>query len=1156
MKDEIKKEQIEDLYKIGKDILEAQKKKKGYSDGLQRILTGLYPDNAHFIFELLQNAEDAGASDVLFELSKNKLIFTHNGQKLFDYNDIDSITNIGFSTKKDDVNAIGKFGVGFKAVFAYTKTPRVFSGEYCFEIQELICPFPLQDCNDTLEKTRFEFPFNHPQKPEEQACKEISYGLTELQDNVLLFLNNIGKITWNIDGIGSGSIARKNHNNIIEIKHYQDLNKAREITLPSTYWLRFLHPIAEKSKFYVAAAFRLQFKDENDRLLDETIRISEKMKIVPIIGQLSVFFPAEKETTNLRFHIHGPYASTVARDSIPYNNENNDLIDKTGILLASSLHKIKELGLLDVYFLDVLPNSRDELKEFYRPLLTKIIKTMQNSPLVPTHKKGHASATELLQGHRDIKDVITDNELSFFVGEGKQWTVGVMNNTYADHLIKDLTIKEWKWSELLEAVKKNFNRYDRNFKTNIEWLKQRDDEWMQKFYALLDSAMDYNKKNVGSSTFFPTSWAVVRTQDDDHITGNNVYFPGDVNSVPFDGLVRVKAEILRGNNKSRIEKAHKLLESTGVKEAGEQEEIGLILDKYYSTGSQVITEEVHIKHIKKFISWWEKQKDVDLFNGFYILKSNFNSEYHQPADLFIDQPYLDTGLSNLYKDSNLWHGYLKLSQKSFISFVKAVGIKYELEIMEQSTYYHKENKFLRKDYRTGAVERYETRIDKDYKIEGIEGHLGKKDYGVSLLVWKTLSKTDPNYLMAKYRPNRKYDIRIKPSTLVHQLKSIDWIPDKNGDFHSPEHITKDRLPKDFTYDDRNGWLTSIGFGENVKKLEETYKQNQEMAIQLGIPFALVEKFAGIPKEKSDEVLSKLLETIETELSPKRAEPLPTSQTSNSDRRREKAAQQAKQAQDKRYEEVTRSIRTTAYINDPQAKEYLRNHNTNENGNVICQLCNNKMPFKIGNNDYFEAVQFIRSIGKEIDANRLALCPNCAAEFSYVCDTSDKDKNTLLLSINNFSEDKSVINLSLPVHSSLRFTQRHLIDLQAALRSLSEYDDNIDNMENPNVPDKKVTSEIAIPNKPVNERTIHSPTHSKKILKACMYCGTAVKESKYKKHIEQNCSKIPHKSSLMICPHCSRSIRQQEWRNHRLECPVLMHQKVQSINLSKYSFGDR
>ena len=37
--------------------------------GIRRIVEDLYPDTAHFIYELLQNAEDTGASEAAFVLT-------------------------------------------------------------------------------------------------------------------------------------------------------------------------------------------------------------------------------------------------------------------------------------------------------------------------------------------------------------------------------------------------------------------------------------------------------------------------------------------------------------------------------------------------------------------------------------------------------------------------------------------------------------------------------------------------------------------------------------------------------------------------------------------------------------------------------------------------------------------------------------------------------------------------------------------------------------------------------------------------------------------------------------------------------------------------------------------------------------------------------
>ena len=98
------------------------------------LLAGQYNDPSHFIYEILQNAEDAKANKVSFILNEDFLEIYNDGKE-FDDNDVEGITGIGISTKKDDINAIGKFGVGFKSVFAITETPRIYSGFNNYEIQ-------------------------------------------------------------------------------------------------------------------------------------------------------------------------------------------------------------------------------------------------------------------------------------------------------------------------------------------------------------------------------------------------------------------------------------------------------------------------------------------------------------------------------------------------------------------------------------------------------------------------------------------------------------------------------------------------------------------------------------------------------------------------------------------------------------------------------------------------------------------------------------------------------------------------------------------------------------------------------------------------------------------------------------------------------------
>ncbi len=179
---------LDEIYKKRKKYTDAVQENE-FEEGILSLLSNLYPDEAHFVFELLQNAEDAGASKVEFELNTDHLRVTHNGKRLFNKEDVEGITSIAKSPKKDDVNKIGKFGIGFKAVFAYTQTPRIYSGGFNFEIRDLVCPNPIPPIKKKPEETVFVFPFNNPDKNAESCIEEVKSVFKKADETLLLFLN-------------------------------------------------------------------------------------------------------------------------------------------------------------------------------------------------------------------------------------------------------------------------------------------------------------------------------------------------------------------------------------------------------------------------------------------------------------------------------------------------------------------------------------------------------------------------------------------------------------------------------------------------------------------------------------------------------------------------------------------------------------------------------------------------------------------------------------------------------------------------------------------------------------------------------------------------------------------------------------------------------
>jgi len=62
---------------------------KSSMEGIKETVVEKYSEQAHFIYELLQNADDAEATKARFVLTRSGLIFAHNGTVRFSISDVD-----------------------------------------------------------------------------------------------------------------------------------------------------------------------------------------------------------------------------------------------------------------------------------------------------------------------------------------------------------------------------------------------------------------------------------------------------------------------------------------------------------------------------------------------------------------------------------------------------------------------------------------------------------------------------------------------------------------------------------------------------------------------------------------------------------------------------------------------------------------------------------------------------------------------------------------------------------------------------------------------------------------------------------------------------------------------------------------------------------
>lgn len=387
-----------------------------------------YSDSAHFIYEMLQNADDAGATEVEMELWPDKFIFTHNGHIRFTVSDpkkevedreagrlghINSICSIGFSSKNYETeikqNKIGKFGVGFKAVFQYTSTPEIYDNPFCFRIDNYIVPTTIESTDyRKYGKTVFVLPFNHESITPQKAFEEISLKLKNL-DYPQLFLHHIRTITWRTpnesDRIEKALEYEGKGNNLTYSLYNLEKragNRQRILLLKRTI------DVPQHGRHDIAIGYYI----ENGRIDTKTSR------------NIYCFFPTN-ENIGTCYVIHAPFALIDNRQNIKNGNDINTALFKAiAELAADSLIILRDwkgsdkAKLLNDNILQLISYNRDYLgsyhiSNYFRESYNNVF---ENEPLFLSRTGKYLNKLQGVWAAEDIQKLLDDDQIKDLTG--------------------------------------------------------------------------------------------------------------------------------------------------------------------------------------------------------------------------------------------------------------------------------------------------------------------------------------------------------------------------------------------------------------------------------------------------------------------------------------------------------------------------------------------------------------------------------------------------------------------------------------------------------------------------------------------------------------------------------------------------------------------
>ncbi len=856
---QLTKDQKEIFDALHKDRVEDYKvfSKRNYG-GLFKGVIEKYPESAHFVFELLQNADDANATEVSILLKQDRLLFKHNGTKHFDVvppnsdlnADINSITGIGDSTKAESYtqNKIGKFGVGFKSVFQYTNTPEIYDDTFKFKIENYIIPTLLDhDYEGRNEgETLFVFPFSSPKDNYEEIKNKIKH-----LPNPLLFLNNVKKIVWQVEDVYG----------VVGTKKYFEKKKRSSEKFGDVFMDLYdlTSPHEDRSLFLFSRNVTITEGDEDeDEEVKKTIHsiyvgfyYDEKEKKLETTYNPKVycFFPT-KESFKTCFLLHAPFLLTDNRQNIkPSEPLNTELISLLAKLSARAVVLLRDYGvkndlsLINENIVDILPKydfsdilySYSNDSQYKKIFQDTFLELVNNEPLFISRDGSYLLAKKSFKTVGSIYDLVDKKQFELLT-----------NNKGADFLKWDLIQKISKRDEDCEYYKDIKEYRIEDFADDIKpsFMEAQPKNWVLKFYTFVrEEGRKFwviSKQTKGSSLAFRKA-PIILTQQGDWVapfTGNdltttNVFLPvdkgtsADYNFINWDYL--------------KEDNAKKLFEAFEIKTPDRYSYIrNVILEKYKDCAEELDDDELR-EDFKTIFNYYREIKDTekedkfikDLKKYYYLVGTD--GAQHPIGELYADdailKKYFGSKSMEIFIKTDFYYNVADGFQKALVKIFLDKLVTQRIPSLEDLSF--NRNNYIEPVYKQylPQYKDYNEFEVSDYRLSGFENAVQKDiiNREISIYLWNDVIPAYINKGNAELKASnnrRKYwDRHTIESSFHRELTQYPWLYNRNGKLIHVEDAFVEEL--DIKYDLGNGLIDFLGITKRTIDLREKYNVTNE-----------------------------------------------------------------------------------------------------------------------------------------------------------------------------------------------------------------------------------------------------------------------------------------------------------------------------------------
>lgn len=384
---------------------------------LGSVSKDLYSDDLHFVYELIQNAQDNSYHDGVFPNLKFVLLQNDptksddsegclcvlNNEVGFSEADIKSICSAGESTKKlkKVEGFIGEKGIGFKSVFKVSKYPHIFSNGFHFKLLgedkttklSYIIPYWVEELPDIVEENCDSTCILLPLQ--KGKYHDIHKSLKQHKPEVTLFLDKLKRVEIRIlsdnykaifeEQLDGNTLTLTSAFGDEERQHQKFLLSSKQVTVP----------------YYLA-------EEKREGVKKRTISIAfplQKYNSLNVYGYL----PTEMRS-GLPFIINADFLLTANRESINKTKWNDWLFDEIAKFATAEIVRLARSEEIGARVYEFIPKDAtgDRFTELEKTILAALrseafVKAVDGNLYEPTLVRSVTKTFRALFSHAEHK---------------------------------------------------------------------------------------------------------------------------------------------------------------------------------------------------------------------------------------------------------------------------------------------------------------------------------------------------------------------------------------------------------------------------------------------------------------------------------------------------------------------------------------------------------------------------------------------------------------------------------------------------------------------------------------------------------------------------------------------------------------------------------